>query len=47
MSHCLGADLQLGKRVLRLGYRTRLERWTVNGLHAHDVTHSLVLGISL
>ncbi|MBQ9555510.1 MAG: DUF3316 domain-containing protein [Muribaculaceae bacterium] len=47
MSHYLGADLRLGKTILRLGYRTRLEHWTVNHLHVHDVTHAVVLGISL
>ena len=47
MSHFLGADLRLGKTVLRIGYRTRLEHWNVNNLKVHDVTHSAVLGISL
>ncbi len=47
MSHYLGADLHLGKTALRLGYRTRMEHWSVNHLHVHDVTHSLVLGVSL
>ena len=47
MSHYLGADLRMGKATVRLGYRTRLEHWTVNNLKVHDVTHSLVLGISL
>ena len=46
MTHYLGADLHLGKTIVRLGYRSRMERWTVNHLHVHDVTHSLVLGIS-
>lgn len=46
MTHYLGADLHLGKTILRVGYRTRLEHWRVNHLHVHDVTHSLVLGIS-
>lgn len=45
MTHYLGADLHLGCLTLRLGYRTRLEHWTVNHLKVHDVTHSLVLGI--
>ncbi len=47
MSHYLGAEVQLGKTMLGIGYRTRLERWNVNNLHVHDVTHALVLGISL
>lgn len=47
MTHYLGADLHLGKTALRVGYRTRLEHWNVNHLHVHDVTHSLVLGVSL
>lgn len=47
MTNYLGADLSLGKTTLRLGYRNRLEHWTVNHLHVHDVTHSLVFGISL
>jgi len=45
MTHYLGADLHLGKTTLRLGYRTRLEHWTVSHIKVHDVTHSLVLGI--
>ena len=45
MSHFLGADLHLGKTVLRIGYRSRLEHWNVNHLKVHDVSHSLVLGI--
>ena len=47
MTNYLGADFNLGKTTLRLGYRSRLEHWTVNNLHVHDFTHSLVLGISL
>ena len=47
MSHYLGADLKLGKTLLRLGYRCRLEHWNVNHLKVHDVTHSAVLGINL
>ena len=47
MTNYLGADLRLGKTTLRLGYRNRLEHWNVNNLHVHDVTHSLVLGLSL
>ena len=47
MTHYLGADLRLGKTTLRLGYRSRLEHWTVNNLHVHDFSHALVLGISL
>ena len=47
MSHYLGADLHLGKTTLRVGYRTRLEHWTVNDLKVHDVTHALVLGIDV
>ena len=43
----LGADFNLRKVVLRLGYRNRLEHWTVNNLHVHDFTHALVLGIHL
>lgn len=45
MTHYLGADLHLGKTTLRVGYRARLEHWTVNNLKVHDVSHSLVLGI--
>lgn len=45
MTHYLGADLHLGKTTLRLGYRTRMEHWSVNHLKVHDVTHSFVLGI--
>lgn len=47
MTHYLGADLHLGKTTLRLGYRTRMEHWTVSHLHVHDVTHALILGVSL
>ena len=47
MSHFLCADLRLGKTVLRIGYRARLEHWNVNHLKVHDVTHSAVLGLSL
>ena len=47
MTNYLGADLKMGKTTLRIGYRARLEHWTVNNLHVHDVTHSLVIGISL
>ena len=47
MTHYMGADMQMGKTTLRLGYRNRLEHWNVNNLHVHDVTHSLVIGISL
>ena len=47
MTNYLGADLHLGKTTLRIGYRNRLEHWTVNHLKVHDVSHSLVLGISL
>ena len=47
ITNYLGADLHLGGTVLRLGYRNRLERWSVNHLKVHDVTHSLVLGLSL
>ena len=45
MTNYVGADLHLGKTILRIGYRSRLEHWSVNNLHVHDVTHSLVLGI--
>ncbi len=45
MTNYLGADLHLGKTILRIGYRSRLEHWSVNNLKVHDVTHSLVLGI--
>lgn len=47
MTHYLGADLHLGKTKLRIGYRSRFEHWTVNHLKVHDISHSLVLGISL
>ena len=45
MTNYVGADLHLGKTTLRIGYRSRLEHWSVSGLKVHDVTHSLVLGI--
>ena len=47
MTNYLGADLHLGKTMLRIGYRSRLEHWSVNHLKVHDVTHSLVLGLNL
>ena len=47
MTNYLGADLHLGKTILRIGYRSRLEHWSVNNLNVHDVTHSLVLGTNL
>ena len=47
IANYLGADLHLGKTILRIGYRNRLERWNVNHLKVHDVTHSLVLGLNL
>ena len=47
MTHYLGADLHLGGTTLRVGYRTRLEHWSANNLNVHDVSHALVLGISL
>ena len=47
MTNFLGADLHLGKTTLRIGYRNRLEHWSVNHLKVHDVSHSLVLGIGL
>ena len=47
MTNYLGADLNLGKTILRVGYRSRLEHWSVNHLKVHDVSHSLVLGLSL
>ena len=47
MTNYLGADLHLGKTLLRIGYRNRLEHWNVNHLHVHDVSHALVLGIQL
>ena len=47
MTNYLGADFDLHKVTLRLGYRNRLEHWTVNNLHVHDFTHALVLGIHL
>jgi hypothetical protein len=47
MTNYLGADLHLGKTVLRIGYRSRLEHWQVNGLKVHDFSHALVLGIGL
>ena len=45
MTNYLGADLHLGKTILRIGYRSRLEHWSVNNLKVHDFTHALVLGI--
>ena len=47
MTNYLGADLHLGKTTLRIGYRNRLEHWTVNHLKVHDVSHSLVIGINV
>ena len=47
MTNYLGVDLHMGKTTLRIGYRSRLEHWTVNHLKVHDFTHSLVLGIGL
>ncbi len=47
MTNYLGADFNMGKTVLRIGYRNRLEHWTVNNLKVHDFSHSLVLGVSL
>ena len=47
MTHYLDADLRLGRRLLRLGYRARIEHWTASHLHVHDVSHALVLGLSL
>ena len=45
MTNYVGADLHLGKTTLRIGYRNRLEHWSVNNLKVHDVSHSIVLGI--
>jgi len=45
MTHYLGADLHLGSTIVRLGYRCRLERSWQDGLHVHNVGHSLVVGI--
>ena len=45
MTHYLGADLHFGSTILRIGYRTRFEHWSVNNLKVHDVSHSLVIGI--
>ena len=47
MTNYLGADLHLGGTTLRIGYRSRLERWNVNHLKVHDVTHSAVIGINV
>ncbi len=47
MTNYLGADLHVRKVTLRIGYRNRLEHWTVNNLNVHDFTHALVFGISL
>ena len=47
MTNYLGADIRMGKHILRLGYRNRLEHWTVNNLKVHDFSHALVFGISL
>ena len=47
MTHYLGADLKLGSTVLRLGYRTRLEHWSVNNLTVHDFSHALVFGVGI
>ena len=43
----LGTDLHVRKVTLRIGYRNRLEHWSVNNLNVHDFTHALVFGISL
>ena len=45
MTHYVGADVRMGGTTLRLGYRARMEHWTVNQIKVHDVTHSIVLGI--
>ena len=47
MTNYLGADLYVRKVTLRIGYRNRLEHWSVNNLNVHDFTHALVFGISL
>ena len=47
LTNYAGADLHLGKTILRVGYRARLEHWNVNHLKVHDVNHALVLGLSL
>ena len=47
MTNYLGADLHVRKVTLRIGYRNRLEHWSVNNLNVHDFTHALVFGISL
>ena len=47
MTNYLGTDLHFGKTTLRIGYRNRLEHWSVNHLKVHDISHSLVLGIGL
>ena len=47
MTNYLGAEVRMGGTIVSLGYRTRLEHWHVNNLKVHDVTHALVLGISL
>ena len=47
MTNYLGADLRLSKVMLRIGYRNRLEHWSVNNLNVHDVSHAFVLGIAL
>ena len=47
MTNYLGADLHVRKVTLRIGYRNRLEHWSVNNLNIHDFTHALVFGISL
>ena len=45
MSHYVGADLHLGSAIVRVGYRARIEHWSVNNLKVHDVSHAIVLGI--
>lgn len=45
MTNYLGADLHLGTTILRIGYRSRIEHWSVNNIKVHDVSHALVLGI--
>lgn len=47
MTHYLGAEVRLGGTTVGLGYRSRLEHWSVNNLKVHDISHSLVLGVSL
>ena len=44
MVNLVAADLKLGKTVMRIGYRGRIETSWVNNLNTQIFTHSLVIG---